>query len=102
MKRLLQAPDIAQATLWCDSLREAGIEATVERQHLTSVAGQVPPDQCLPEIWLRHEEHLEPARGLIDALQNVPQHRWLCRCGELVEGGFETCWNCGEGMPIDV
>jgi hypothetical protein len=29
----------------------------------------------------------------------VPQRRWLCNCGELVEGGFEQCWSCGAWMP---
>jgi hypothetical protein len=29
----------------------------------------------------------------------VPQRRWVCACGELVEGGFEACWSCGRPMP---
>jgi hypothetical protein len=29
----------------------------------------------------------------------VPQRRWLCHCGEMVEGGFEQCWRCGRLMP---
>jgi hypothetical protein len=32
-------------------------------------------------------------------LQHVPQRRWQCPCGELVEGGFEQCWACGSWMP---
>jgi hypothetical protein len=32
-------------------------------------------------------------------MQNIPQRRWGCACGELVEGGFEQCWNCGALMP---
>jgi hypothetical protein len=38
---------------------------------------------------------------LLDALQHRPQRRWQCRCGELVEGGFEQCWRCGAMMPRD-
>ena len=100
MKRLTQAPNIAIATLWADSLCQAGIDASVQRQFLTSVAGELPPDQCLPEIWLRHDEQLAQARILLDDLQHVPQRLWDCACGETVEGGFEQCWNCGALMPV--
>jgi hypothetical protein len=30
---------------------------------------------------------------------HIPQRRWRCVCGELVEGGFESCWSCGTPMP---
>ena len=100
MLRLTQAPNIAIATVWVDTLREAGIAASVQRQFLSSLAGQLPPDQCLPEVWLTHDEQAPRARALLDALQHLPQRRWLCRCGETVEGGFEQCWRCGALMPL--
>lgn len=67
MQRLIQAPNIAIATVWCDLLCEAGMPATVQRQYLSSAAGQLPPSECLPEIWLEHGEHLDRARTLLDA-----------------------------------
>ena len=99
MRRLRQAPNLAIAALWVDLLREAGIAASVQRQFLSAVAGEIPPDQCLPEIWVTFDEQLAQARTLIDALLSLPQRRWRCACGELVEGGFESCWNCGRAMP---
>ena len=100
MIRLTQAPNAAIATIWADLLCEAGLKATVLRQFLGSAAGELPPDQCLPEIWLFHDEHLQQARTLLADLAALPQRRWVCRsCGELVEGGFEQCWNCGALMP---
>ena len=99
MRRLRHAPNIAIAALWVDVLREAGIAASVQRQYLGSVAGELPPDQCLPEIWITHDEQLAAARTLLDDLLALPQRRWKCVCGELVEGGFESCWNCGRAMP---
>ena len=100
MRRLTQAPNVAIAQIWADLLCEAGYAATVERRFLSSVAGELPPEQCLPEIWLRHDEHLEPARALLADLARVPQRRWRCAaCGERVEGGFEQCWACGAWMP---
>ena len=99
MLRLTQAPNIAIATLWADLLTEAGLEATVLRQHLAAAAGHLPPDHCLPEIWLQHAQHLAQAQALLRDLQTLPQRRWVCAgCGETVEGGFEQCWQCGAWM----
>jgi hypothetical protein len=99
VRRLRQAPNLAIAALWADLLREAGIAASVQRQFLSGVAGEIPPDQCLPEIWVTFDEQLAQARTLLDELLSLPQRRWRCVCGELVEGGFESCWNCGRLMP---
>lgn len=99
MRRLRQAPNLAIAALWADVLREAGIAVSVQRQFLSSAAGELPPDQCLPEVWVLHEEQFAAAGRLLDDLLSLPQRRWRCACGELVEGGFESCWNCGRAMP---
>ncbi len=99
MPRLLQAPNLAIATLWADALTAAGIDASVQRQYLAGVAGELPPDQCLPEVWVRHPQQEARAHEMLHHLRNMPQRRWLCACGELVEGGFEQCWNCATPMP---
>jgi hypothetical protein len=99
MLRITKAPNIAIAALWVDVLRHAGIDASMQRYYLSSVAGELPPDQCLPEIWITHEEQEQQAHALLRDLARVPQRRWMCSCGELVEGGFEQCWNCGAWMP---
>ncbi|MDQ3059004.1 MAG: DUF2007 domain-containing protein [Pseudomonadota bacterium] len=99
MRRLTQAPNIAIAALWTEALQQAGFSASVQRYFLSGIAGELPPDQCLPEVWLTHDDEEPRARALLHALQNIPQRRWLCRCGEMVEGGFEQCWHCGAVMP---
>ena len=99
MKRIAKAPNAAIAALWADLLHEAGIDASVQRQFLSSVAGEIPPDQCLPEIWVTHDQQADAAKALLRELQSLPQRRWVCACGEVVEGGFESCWNCGRAMP---
>jgi len=99
MPRLTQAPNLAIATLWADALAHEGISTSVQRQYLSSVAGEMPPDQCLPEVWIDDEAQETRARELLYQLQHVPQRRWHCVCGELVEGGFEQCWSCGAWMP---
>ena len=99
MRRLAQAPNLAIATLWVHALHEDGIAASVQREYLGAAAGQLPPDQCLPEIWIEDDAQFTQAQAALHSLQHRPQRRWHCRCGELVEGGFDQCWQCGAMMP---
>jgi hypothetical protein len=100
MPRLTRAPNLAVATLWADLLGQAGVSASVQRAFAGSIAGQIPPDQALPEVWIADDEDPQRAQALLDALRAPQSRRWHCRgCGELVEGPFEQCWNCGAAMP---
>ena len=35
----------------------------MQRYFLGAAAGELPPDQCLPEVWLIHDEQEAEARG---------------------------------------
>ena len=98
MRRLTQAPNLVMATLWVDWLKAEGIDASVQREYLRSAAGELPPDQCLPEVWIQDPGQEAMARELLHLLRHVPQRRWLCSCGERVVGGFEQCWSYGAMM----
>ncbi len=100
MIRLTQASNLAIATLWADWLTRAGVEAIVQRQYTSSIAGEIPPDQCLPEVWVLEDSQLAQARALLFELQHPRERRWVCpACQELIEGPFEQCWRCGANMP---
>ncbi len=100
MKRVLQAPNLALATLWADQLCAVGIAASVQRAFTSSIAGELPPDQCLPEVWVTDDEQVGAAGELLHAWQRAPHRHWACpACHEIVEGPFEQCWNCGQAMP---
>ncbi len=100
MRRLISAPNLALATLWADMLTHAGMSATVQRAYAGSIAGELPPDQALPEVWVSDDAQLEPARVLLAQLRHPPQRHWLCPgCGESIDGPFDQCWSCGASMP---
>ncbi|MDP1902078.1 MAG: DUF2007 domain-containing protein [Rubrivivax sp.] len=100
MKRLLQAPNLALATLWADQLAGAGIAANVQRAYASSIVGEIPPDQSLPEIWVVEDHEHARALALLHELQHRPHRHWVCPgCGESVDGPFEQCWNCGAMQP---
>ena len=100
MKRLTSAPNIAIATLWADMLTSGGIVASVQRYYASSIAGEIPPDQALPEIWIADAAQFDAARRLLYELRHPPHRRWVCPgCKELIDGPFEQCWKCGTNMP---
>jgi hypothetical protein len=100
MKRLLHTPNLALATLWVDQLAAAGIAASVQRAYASAIAGEIPPDQCLPEIWVMDDADHAAAAALLHELSHRPDRHWLCRgCGEAIDGPFEQCWNCGAMQP---
>jgi uncharacterized protein YlaI len=100
MKRLTQAPNLALATLWADMLTQGGIDASVQRMYSSGIAGEIPPDQALPEVWVLDDTRLEEARRLLHELRSPPVRHWVCPgCRERVDGPFEECWNCGTAMP---
>ncbi len=96
MRRLALAPNIAIAQLWADMLCQTGFDTTVQRYFISSIAGDVPPDQCAPELWLTDEGQYDAALSALHTIRQPQQRRWVCEgCHELVEGGFTQCWNCG-------
>lgn len=100
MKRLTTAPNLALAVLWADLLSHAGVPTSVQRQYASGIAGEVPPDQTLPELWLQDADQFDAAQRLLHALRHPPHRRWACPgCLEIIDGPFEQCWNCGVAMP---
>jgi hypothetical protein len=101
VKRVTQAPNLALAALWADQLTSAGIDATVQRAYASGIAGEIPPDQSLPEVWVLDDAQHAVALRLLDELRHLPWRHWNCpACGETVDGPFEQCWNCGAQRPV--
>lgn len=100
MRRLVTAPNLVIATLWADMLTQSGFDSSVQRAYASSIAGEVPPDQCLPEVWVTDETQYDAALSLLDDLRRATHHHWFCpACHERIDGPFEQCWNCGAAMP---
>lgn len=100
MRRLLQAPNLPLAALWAEQLSAAGFDARVLRAYASGIAGEIPPDQALPEVWLLDDSRWDEASAWFARWLRPVERRWACAaCGEIVDGPFETCWNCGADAP---
>ena len=73
----------------------------MQRAYASSIAGEMPPDQALPEVWVHgRRRSSSTARALLHELRHPPHRHWVCPgCRELIDGPFEQCWNCGAAMP---
>ena len=100
MRRLITAPNLVLATLWADWLCQAGVQTSVQRAFAGSIAGELPPDQAQPELWVSDDGQWAEAGRLLQAFRHPAGRLWACPgCREIIDGPFEQCWNCGEAMP---
>lgn len=96
----MQAPNLPLASLWADQLSAAGFEARVLRAYASGIAGEIPPDQALPEIWLLDDGQQQAASAWFRRWLKPVERRWACPgCAEIIDGPFDTCWNCGAAAP---
>lgn len=81
-------------------LGHEGIAASVQRAYNSSIAGEIPPDQALPEVWVTDDAQFALAEQRLHALRHPTWRHWVCQaCHERIDGPFEQCWNCGAMGP---
>ena len=69
--------------------------------YASSIAGELPPDQALPEVWVSDDAELERARAPARraAPSGAPALGLPQPAASIVDGPFDQCWNCGADMP---
>ncbi|MDF1529465.1 MAG: DUF2007 domain-containing protein [Sedimenticola sp.] len=97
MRKLYECRDRLQAQMLLDDLESHHIEVVILGDYLTGAAGELSAIQ-FPVLWVVQDDDYTRGRQLIDeylAESIQASAAWQCaRCGELIEGGFEICWNC--------
>ncbi|WJF91374.1 DUF2007 domain-containing protein [Paraburkholderia bonniea] len=97
--KFVRAPNLLIAQHWLNLLSAAGIQCELRNRYLSGALGEIPADQCAPELWLANASDEELARQLIEAGAKDPAFDalpWHCgQCGERLEAQFTMCWQCG-------
>ncbi len=79
-------------------LKTHNIESYVTNQYLSSVSGEIPPQETWPQLWVGAED-VEPAKAIIESILKEPKESLPAvscpKCGEEIEGQFAECWKCG-------
>ena len=79
-------------------LESHGIKTFIKNQYGSSVMGEVPFVEVVPQLFILEEKDLIRARELL--LLDLPveelEEAWICpECGADVDGEFHRCWKCG-------
>lgn len=98
MRRVHTSESLAAIGHARNVLERAGIRCTVRNETLSGALGEVPFLECLPELWVVHDDDLIEAQRILDDLAVAPADApaWSCLgCGETNDGAFAACWRCG-------
>lgn len=102
MKRVYSSQNSMMAGLVKGLLENEGIGCLMKNQILSSGIGELPVNECWPEVWITDDNDYSRATELIEHTLSVADKSfpsWKCRCGEVVEGQFSACWHCGQEKP---
>ena len=82
------------------SLLEAeGIACNIRNELLIGGSGELPPNECWPEIWVLNDDDFQRATAIVDKARQNPRiddEPWQCtHCHESSEAQFTACWQCG-------
>ncbi len=99
MKRIYSAKDPLMIGHLKNVMATFGIKCVTRKLDLISAAGQLPPTECWPELWVVDDDKASRARSILKKtmapLASVKKS-WTCSgCDEKIEGQFSECWNCG-------
>ncbi|MGH7927524.1 MAG: putative signal transducing protein [Candidatus Binatia bacterium] len=99
MKKVYCAKDPLMVAHLRNVLVLHGIECVTRKLDLATGAGELPPVECWPELWIVGDERLTEAQAILKktlAPVEAVKKLWVCSgCGERIEGQFSECWKCG-------
>ena len=84
-----------------DLLADRGIRARIFNANASSLAGELPIDAALPQLWVEDPADAARAREVIETFtRHVPSTalRRCPACGEDNPSSFDLCWSCGAGL----
>jgi hypothetical protein len=101
LKRVFTAANLPEAHLLAHHLADRGVRTQIFNANASSIAGELPIDAALPQLWVERDDDAARARTLIDEyfrarVTGPPVH--CPKCGEENPASFDLCWNCGTGL----
>ena len=90
MKKVLTVSDTIQAGYWRARLEERGIQCVVKNDYLGGGVGELPVNECWPELWVLDSRDEQLAKSIIDIHREpVGGESWQCtNCRETLEPQF--------------
>ena len=103
MKKIYGSHDPILVAQLRQMLEANHIACITRNDFLMGAAGELPPTECWPELWVLEDAQQGRAQELVTAYLDAGDASpgsWTCaRCGEQVEAPFSQCWRCGHERP---
>ena len=98
MKKVYTSDNIILAGHIHSLLEAYDINCHMRNMNLSGGIGELPINECWPEVWVNDHEDYAVAEELIAASLSKIENKqsWQCTCGEQIEGQFDACWSCGK------
>ncbi len=98
LKTVYSAANMALVSIFQSLLEERGIKCWIKNESLLTGIGEIPPIETWPQLCVEDANYLEAKRIVDEALAAKDfANAWKCdSCGEIIEGQFTDCWNCGK------
>ncbi len=92
------AANISLVSIVKDILEQRGIKCWMRNAALSAGIGELPPIETWPQLCVEKDDYSE-AKHIVEAAlaEKDISNMWKCdSCGEVIEGQFTECWNCGK------
>ena len=80
----------------------SSLAARIFNANASSLAGELPIEASLPQVWVERDLDAARAREAIEQYLKSSDHRGPARecphCGEENPATFDLCWNCGRSL----
>ena len=98
MKKVYASQDKLMVGHIKNLLENEGLTCITKNEHLTAASGEIPLNECWPEVWVTDESQYKIAKKIVDKALSYKTPRgpkWKCsKCGEKHESQFTECWSC--------
>jgi hypothetical protein len=98
MIKVFESFDFSRVGQLQSLLESQGIRTFLKNEFGSSVVGELPFVEVVPQLFVLEQSDLARAQELIEqeTRGNAPGEDWICPdCGAEVDGGFSRCWKCG-------
>ena len=98
MIKVFESFDFSRVGQMQSLLESHGIKTYIRNQFGSSVMGEVPFVEVVPQLFVLEEKDFLKAQEILklDLPVESTEEDWICSgCGTDVEGNFSRCWKCG-------
>lgn len=102
MKKVYVSDNLVMAGHLQSLLESNQIMTHLRNASLAGGIGELPINECWPEIWVNDERDYDLAVKLINSAlssEETVADDWDCKCGEHIEAQFDICWSCNAVRP---